>query len=82
MLETGADPSHLMEEHNLGQNMDEGALKATVARIVSQNPDQVAQVKAGKIGVIKWFVGAVMKATEGKANPATAEDLIKKEIGA
>lgn len=81
MLETGADPSHLMEEHDLGQNLDEGALKETVKRLVEQNPDQVAQIKAGKLGVIKWFVGAVMKATEGKANPAQAEEAVKKEIG-
>ncbi|MFA4955257.1 MAG: Asp-tRNA(Asn)/Glu-tRNA(Gln) amidotransferase subunit GatB [Patescibacteria group bacterium] len=81
MLETGGDPSQIMEERDLGQNMDEGALLETVKRIVEQNPDQVAQVKAGKLGVIKWFVGAVMKATEGKANPAQAEEMVKKEIG-
>jgi aspartyl-tRNA(Asn)/glutamyl-tRNA(Gln) amidotransferase subunit B len=81
MLETGADPSHLMEEHDLGQNLDEGVLKETVKRLIEQNPDQVAQIKAGKLGVIKWFVGAIMKATEGKANPAQAEEMVKKEIG-
>jgi aspartyl-tRNA(Asn)/glutamyl-tRNA(Gln) amidotransferase subunit B len=80
MLETGADPSHLMEDHNLGQNLDEGVLKETVKRLIEQNPDQVAQIKAGKLGVIKWFVGAVMKATEGKANPAQAEEMVRKEI--
>lgn len=82
MVETGQDPSHLMEEHNLGQNMPDHELLEIVKRIVSQNPDQAAQVKAGKAGVIKWFVGAVMKATEGKANPAKAEEMAKKEIGA
>ncbi len=81
MVETGQDPSHLMEEHNLGQNMPDHELEEIVKRIISQNPDQAAQVKAGKLGVIKWFVGAVMKATEGKANPTKAEDMAKKEIG-
>jgi aspartyl-tRNA(Asn)/glutamyl-tRNA(Gln) amidotransferase subunit B len=81
MLETGDDPSHLMEKHDLGQNMDTGALEELVKQIVANSPDQVAQVKAGKVGVLKWFVGAIMKATEGKANPATAEELVKKEIG-
>jgi Asp-tRNA(Asn)/Glu-tRNA(Gln) amidotransferase B subunit len=80
MIETGTDPSVLMEEHDLGQNMDAGALEEIVTRIVRENPDKVAQVKAGKVAIIKWFVGAVMKATEGKANPAIAEELIKKEI--
>lgn len=78
MVETGGDPSHIMEEHDLGQNMDEGALLETIKRIVEQNPEQVAQVKAGKVAVLKWFVGAVMKATEGKANPTKVEDEVKR----
>jgi aspartyl-tRNA(Asn)/glutamyl-tRNA(Gln) amidotransferase subunit B len=81
MADTGTDPSHLMEEHNLGQRMDEGALMEIIRRLIEQNPDQVAQFRAGKESVIKWFVGSVMKATEGKANPAKAEETIKKEIG-
>lgn len=81
MVETGQDPSHLMEEHNLGQNIPDHELEEIVKNIISQNPDQVAQVRAGKIGVIKWFVGAVMKATEGKANPTRAEEVTKREIG-
>jgi len=81
MVETGTDPSVLMEDHDLGQSMDEGELLETVKRVVEQNPNQVEQVKAGKEVIIKWFVGAVMKATEGKANPAQVEELIKKEIG-
>jgi aspartyl-tRNA(Asn)/glutamyl-tRNA(Gln) amidotransferase subunit B len=81
MVETGQDPSHLMEEHDLGQNMDAGALEEIVKRLVRENPNQVAQVKAGKLGVLKWFVGGIMKATEGKANPTEAEEMVKKEIG-
>lgn len=80
MIGTDADPSHVMEDHNLGQKMDEEKLAAEIKRLVEQNPDQVAQYKAGKESIIKWFVGAVMKATEGKANPAKAEEMIKKEI--
>lgn len=82
MADTGTDPSQLMEERNLGQTMNSDELEATVKRIIEQNPDQAAQVRAGKTGIIKWFVGAVMKATEGKANPATAEEIVKKELGA
>ena len=81
MVETGNDPSHIMEEHNLGQNMPDHELEELIKTIVRENPDQVAQVKAGKIGVLKWFVGATMKATEGKANPGKAEEIVKKEIG-
>jgi aspartyl-tRNA(Asn)/glutamyl-tRNA(Gln) amidotransferase subunit B len=81
MLDTKADPSHLLEEHNLGQNDDPKELEAAVTRIIEQNPDQVAQVKAGKLGILKWFVGGVMKATEGKANPEKAEAEVKKQLG-
>lgn len=77
MVETGADPSHLMEEHDLGQTMDEDALRAEIRRIVEQNPDNVAVFKSGKDAILKWFVGAVMKATEGKANPQEAERIIR-----
>jgi aspartyl-tRNA(Asn)/glutamyl-tRNA(Gln) amidotransferase subunit B len=48
--------------------------------LIEQNPDQVKQVKEGKLGVIKWFVGCVMKATEGKANPTMAEEEVKKQL--
>ncbi len=81
MVETGDDPSHLMERNNLGQNMDLATLAEIIRGIVQNSPDQVAQVKQGKLGILKWFVGAVMKATEGKANPTIAEEMIKKEIG-
>lgn len=81
MIDTGADPSHLLEQHNLGQNEDPEILTKTVAMIIEQNEDQVKQVKAGKLGVIKWFVGGVMKATEGRANPEKAEAEVKKQLG-
>lgn len=81
MLETGTDPSHLLEEHNLGQVSDPKVIEETVARIIANNEEQVAQVKAGKLGVIKWFVGGVMKATEGRANPEQAEAEVKKQLG-
>lgn len=81
MVESGDDPSHLMERQNLGQNMPEGEIRTLVAQIIANSPKQVADVKAGKIAVLKWFVGAVMKATEGRANPAVTEEIVKKELG-
>lgn len=80
MVETGSDPSHIMEEHDLGQTMGVEELLETVRRVIEQNPDQAAQAKAGNTGVVKWFVGGVMKATEGKANPAAVEEAVKREL--
>jgi aspartyl-tRNA(Asn)/glutamyl-tRNA(Gln) amidotransferase subunit B len=80
MMEKGTDPSHLMEEHDLGQTSDPKQIAEIVTRLIEQNPEQVKQVKEGKLGVVKWFVGCVMKATEGKANPAMAEEEVKKQL--
>ncbi|MEN9558690.1 MAG: Asp-tRNA(Asn)/Glu-tRNA(Gln) amidotransferase subunit GatB [Candidatus Parcubacteria bacterium] len=77
MVETGTDPSHLMEEHNLGQNMDETEVRALVEKLVAENPKQVEQFKAGKENVLMWFVGSVMKATEGRANPEKVKEIAK-----
>lgn len=81
MLEHGVDPSHLLEEHNLGQMDDPAALTKTVADVLEQNVEQVAQIRAGKVQLVKWFVGVVMKSTEGRANPEQAEAEIKKQLG-
>ncbi|HVM90518.1 MAG TPA: Asp-tRNA(Asn)/Glu-tRNA(Gln) amidotransferase subunit GatB [Verrucomicrobiae bacterium] len=81
MLETGKDPSHLLEEHNLGQMNDPAALAKLVSELIAQNPEQVEQIKAGKVALVKWFVGVIMKSTEGRANPSAAEGEVKKQLG-
>ncbi|HEU0051168.1 MAG TPA: Asp-tRNA(Asn)/Glu-tRNA(Gln) amidotransferase subunit GatB, partial [Patescibacteria group bacterium] len=81
MVSTGTDPSHLLEEHNLGQNEDPKLIEEIVHRLIAENPDQANQVKQGKLGVLKWFVGGVMKVTEGRANPAKTEEEVKKQLG-
>jgi aspartyl-tRNA(Asn)/glutamyl-tRNA(Gln) amidotransferase subunit B len=60
---------------------DANALAETVASILQQNGDQVAQIRAGKVALVKWFVGCIMKATEGRANPEQAEAEVKKQLG-
>lgn len=80
MIEKGADPSQLMEDHNLGQTMDEREVKEIVERLIRENPKQVEQYKSGKENVLMWFVGGVMKATEGKANPEHVKEIAKEII--
>jgi aspartyl-tRNA(Asn)/glutamyl-tRNA(Gln) amidotransferase subunit B len=77
MLATGASPESVLKEKDLGQKSSPDELRPIVESIVNQNPDSVAQYKAGKLQVIKFLLGAVMKATGGKANPKVAEDLLK-----
>jgi len=81
MVETSADPSHIMEEHQLGQMNDPASLNKLVTEILAQNPEQVEQIKNGKLPLIKWFVGVIMKSTEGRTNPEAAEAEIKKQLG-
>lgn len=76
MLETGKDPQTIVEEQGLVQISDEGAIKAVVDQIVSNNPQSVADYKAGKEKAVGFLVGQVMKETKGKANPGLVNKLI------
>jgi aspartyl-tRNA(Asn)/glutamyl-tRNA(Gln) amidotransferase subunit B len=60
---------------------DTGALEKIVEDVIAANPDNVAQVRAGKDKAFNALVGQVMKASKGKANPAQANELIKKKLG-
>lgn len=77
MLATGKDPSNIMEEKDLGQQSSTDDLKPVVEGVLNQHVDQVLQYKSGKVQIVKFLVGAVMKATGGKANPQVAEELLK-----
>jgi aspartyl-tRNA(Asn)/glutamyl-tRNA(Gln) amidotransferase subunit B len=64
----------------MAQVTDLSAIEAIVDDIVARNPDKVAQAKA-KPTVAGWFVGQVMKASGGKANPGAVNDLVKRKLG-
>lgn len=77
MILTGADPSHVLEEKDLGQ-MDSGEeLKNILEKIINANPAQVADFKTGKEPIIKYLIGLAMKETRGKANPQEIENLFR-----
>ena len=80
MYKTGKPPRTVIEEKGLVQITDEGALAAVVARIMEANPTQLAQFRSGKEKLFGFFVGQVMKATEGKANPQLINELLKKML--
>jgi aspartyl-tRNA(Asn)/glutamyl-tRNA(Gln) amidotransferase subunit B len=77
----GGDPREIVERRGLKQVSDVGALEKIVDEIVANNPDKVADAKANP-KAIGWFVGQVMKASGGTANPQTVNKLLKKRIGA
>ena len=78
--ETGIDPKQVVEERGLKQVTDTGAIEAAVDEVIAANPDKVAAV-VEKPAMVGWFVGQVMKATGGKANPQAVNDLLKSKLG-
>jgi aspartyl-tRNA(Asn)/glutamyl-tRNA(Gln) amidotransferase subunit B len=81
MEQTGKDPVALVEERGLKQVTDTGAIEAAIKAVIEANPDKVAAYKA-KPTLFGWFVGQVMKATGGKANPKTVNDTLRKMLDA
>ncbi|AMA74199.1 glutamyl-tRNA amidotransferase [Aneurinibacillus sp. XH2] len=77
MMETGKDPEKIVEEQGLVQISDEGAIKQMVDEVIANNPQAVADFKAGKEKAIGALVGQVMKASKGKANPGLVNQLLR-----
>lgn len=80
MFETGEQPEKIIKEKGLVQMSDSGILSAIIDEILSENPDSVAAYKSGKDKLFGFFVGQVMKKTEGKANPSLVNDLLKERL--
>ena len=81
MFETGEDAAAIVEARGLRQITDAGAIEAAVKAVLAEHPDQVAAYRAGKTKVLGFFVGQVMKATEGKANPKLVNEILRKKLG-
>ena len=77
--ETG-DPGDIVEKRGLKQVTDTGAIEKVIDEIIAANPKQVEQVKE-KPKTMGWFVGQVMKAMQGKANPQAVNEILKKKLG-
>jgi aspartyl-tRNA(Asn)/glutamyl-tRNA(Gln) amidotransferase subunit B len=76
----GGDPREIVETRGLKQVTDTGAIEKAIDEIIAANPDKVSQAKA-KPTMLGWFVGQVMKATGGKANPQSVNELLKSRLG-
>ncbi len=80
MIETGDEAATIVERDGLKQTTDTGAIEASIDEIMAKNPEKV-QEAIEKPKMLGWWVGQVMKATGGKANPAIVNDIIKKKLG-
>ncbi|HEX8238588.1 MAG TPA: Asp-tRNA(Asn)/Glu-tRNA(Gln) amidotransferase subunit GatB [Allosphingosinicella sp.] len=81
MLETGEDPARIVEDRGLKQTSDTGAIDSAIAGVLAANPDKVAEYRGGKDKLFGFFVGQVMKAMQGKANPGVVNELLRNALG-
>jgi aspartyl-tRNA(Asn)/glutamyl-tRNA(Gln) amidotransferase subunit B len=80
MFETGKTAAQIVEEEGLKQVTDTGAIEKVIDEVMTANPDKVAEYRSGKDKLFAFFVGQVMKASGGKANPAAVNELLKKKL--
>ncbi len=81
MYNTGAEPETVVKEKGLGQIADEASIEKLVDQILEDNPQQTADYRNGKEKLMGYFVGQLMKASKGQANPALANKLLKQKLG-
>ncbi len=80
MAETGKSPAQVIEEQGLVQISDTGELEGVVDGILAEHPGDVAEYRAGKTKLLGFFMGQVMRATQGKANPKMVNELLQKKL--
>lgn len=80
LWESGETADAIIEKQGLKQITDTGAIEKIIEDIIAANPQQLAQYKAGKEKLFGFFVGQVMKATQGKANPQQLNELLRKKL--
>jgi len=81
MWQEGAQADAIIETRGLQQITDESAIERAIEAVMAANPAQLAAYRTGKDKLFGFFVGQVMKATSGKANPARLNELLKRKLG-
>ena len=80
VVSTGQEVDTIIEEQGLRQVSDTGAIEALVDQVIADNPDKVADYRGGKTKLMGWFVGQVMKASGGKANPKAVNEALRARL--
>jgi len=80
MFETGEAAAAIMEREGLKQISDTGALEKIADEVIAANPKQVEQYKGGKVALMGFLVGQMMKASRGQANPAVVSEVLKRKL--
>lgn len=80
MVETGDNPEKIVEEKGLKQVTDTSAIEKMIDDLLASATDNVTAYRSGKVGLFGWFVGQIMKQSQGKANPQVVNELLKKKL--
>ena len=80
MFETGKDADTVVDEKGLKQVSDSGAIEAMIDEVLAANPDKAEEYRAGKVQLLGFFVGQVMKASGGKANPGVVNEVLRAKL--
>jgi aspartyl-tRNA(Asn)/glutamyl-tRNA(Gln) amidotransferase subunit B len=78
MAETGGSAAQIIEAEGLGTQVSSDSIEQIAREVIEKNPENVAKFKSGNEGVFKFFVGQVIKATRGQANPQAVNDILRK----
>ncbi|MEC7438542.1 MAG: Asp-tRNA(Asn)/Glu-tRNA(Gln) amidotransferase GatCAB subunit B, partial [Pseudomonadota bacterium] len=80
MFETGREAADIVEEKGLKQVSDSGAIEGMIDEVLASNEDKVAEYRGGKDKLFGFFVGQVMKASKGQANPGMVNQLLRDKL--
>jgi aspartyl-tRNA(Asn)/glutamyl-tRNA(Gln) amidotransferase subunit B len=80
MYETGKAAAEIVQEKGLRQISDENALVTAIEQTLANNPIEVSEFRAGREKLLSFFMGQVMKATQGKANPQAVNKLLREKL--
>ncbi len=81
LVRAGGDTDAIVAARGLGRMADTGQLDAVISALIAENPGQAAQVRAGKHGLLGFFVGQVMKRTGGRADPQLTNEILRAKLG-
>jgi aspartyl-tRNA(Asn)/glutamyl-tRNA(Gln) amidotransferase subunit B len=80
MFETGKSPKTIVQERGLIQMTDAAQIKVVIEEVLQHNPDKIAAYKEGKTKLFGFFIGEVMKKTQGKANPKVVNEILRQKL--
>ena len=81
MFASGQAPGEIVKAQGLVQLTDTSAIESIVDQVIASNPKELASYRAGKVQLMGFFVGQVLKTSGGKANPKTVNEILKQKLG-